>query len=60
MWGMSGSEPTGTLAQVPSRGTLLTHFVATVATAVATVVATPTFCVATVATAGKEYVTNFP
>ena len=54
MWGMSGSEPTGTLAQVPSRGTLLTRFVATVATAVATVVATPTFCVATVATAGKK------
>jgi hypothetical protein len=35
-------------------GTILTRFVATVATAVATAVATGPFCVATVATAGKE------
>ena len=35
-------------------GTMLTCFVATVATAVATAVATGPFCVATVATAGKK------
>ena len=55
-WHSSDSRYDTTMQQAvrPSLGaaadTSLTRFVATVATAVATVVATPTFCVATVAT----------